>query len=228
MNVSDINLDFERAHRIGFDEAILCEGKRTDQIIRILDEAQVKGAPFLLTRLSAAAYEELEPGHRLAIDYDEVSRTGYFGTRDVTPSRPIRVAVVTAGTSDTSVSRETVRTLHYFGEEVIEVCDVGIAGLWRLLDRIEEIREKPVIIVAAGMDGALPSIICGLVTGVVIAVPTSVGYGVCDGGRTALNAALASCAPGLLSVNIDNGYGAACAALRTLNAIGETLTKPSH
>jgi NCAIR mutase (PurE)-related protein len=94
-----------------------------------------------------------------------------------------------------------------------------VAGLWRLLERIDEIRASPVIIVAAGMDGALPSVVGGLVPGAVIAVPTSVGYGVSDGGRTALNAALASCASGLLVVNIDNGYGAASAAMRMLNMI---------
>ncbi len=131
---------------------------------------------------------------------------------------PARVAVVAAGTSDVPVARETLRTLGYAGRAATLFADVGVAGLWRLTTRLEEIRAHPVVIVAAGMDAALPSVVGGLVAGAVIAVPTSVGYGVAAGGRTALDAVLASCAPGITVVNIDNGYGAACAALRLLNA----------
>ncbi|MBL8704068.1 MAG: AIR carboxylase family protein, partial [Rhodospirillales bacterium] len=108
-------------------------------------------------------------------------------------------------------------TLRYYGVGVSEIADVGVAGLWRLTARLDEIRRHKVVIVAAGMDAALPSVLGGLVAAPVIAVPTSVGYGVAVGGQTALNAALASCAPGVTVVNIDNGYGAACAALRILN-----------
>jgi len=117
-----------------------------------------------------------------------------------------------------SVAQEAVRTLRFQGQAALLVADVGVAGLWRLLARVEELRAMRVVIVAAGMDAALPSVVAGLVPGVVIAVPTSVGYGVAAGGHAALNALLASCAPGLLVVNIDNGYGAACAALRILAA----------
>ena len=116
------------------------------------------------------------------------------------------------------VAREAVRTLAFRGEAAALIADVGVAGLWRLTRRLEEIRATPVIIVAAGMDAALPSVLAGLVPGVVIAVPTSVGYGVAAGGRAALDAILSSCAPGITVVNIDNGYGAACAALRLLGA----------
>jgi NCAIR mutase (PurE)-related protein len=131
---------------------------------------------------------------------------------------PARVAVVTAGTSDLPAAMEAARTLRFDGQQVFRVADVGVAGLWRLLARIEELRSYPVLIVAAGMDAALPSVIGGLVPGAVIALPTSVGYGVASGGTTALHAALASCAPGVTVVNIDNGYGAACAALRIVGA----------
>jgi hypothetical protein len=213
---SDINLDYQRRERIGFDEAIFCDGKSNDQLARILDEAREKDVSLLLTRFSASACEALEPRHRSAMDYDTVSRTAYFGVPYPIAPGPARVAVVTAGTSDTPVGREVARTLYYFGQDMLEIQDVGVAGLWRLLDRINEISEKSVVIVVAGMDGALPTVICGLVPGLVIAVPTSVGYGVSDGGRAALHTALASCAPGLLTVNIDNGYGAACAALRAI------------
>ena len=145
------------------------------------------------------------------------AETAVFGTRPEAASTG-RVAVVCAGTSDVPVAREAVRTLAFNGEAAPLIADVGVAGLWRLTRRLDEIRATPVIIVAAGMDAALPSVLAGLVPGVVIAVPTSVGYGVAAGGRAALDAILSSCAPGLTVVNIDNGYGAACAALRLLGA----------
>jgi NCAIR mutase (PurE)-related protein len=128
------------------------------------------------------------------------------------------VPVVMAGTSDLPVGRETARTLSFAGQPYREYTDIGVAGLWRLLERIEDIRSSPVIIVAAGMDAVLISVVGGLVSAPVIALPTSVGYGVALGGTTALHAALASCAPGIAVVNIDNGYGAASAALRIVRA----------
>ena len=152
------------------------------------------------------------------LDFDPVSRTAILGQ----PHRPLDtppVAIVMAGTSDLPVGREAARTLAFAGQACREYTDIGVAGLWRLLERIEEIRASPVVIVAAGMDAALVSVVGGLVSGAVIALPTSVGYGVARGGATALNAALASCAPGISVVNIDNGYGAASAALRISRAI---------
>ncbi|MPT24476.1 MAG: nickel pincer cofactor biosynthesis protein LarB, partial [Starkeya sp.] len=127
-----------------------------------------------------------------------------------------RIAVVAAGTSDLPVAREVVRTLAFNGQGARLVADVGVAGLWRLMERIEEIRACRVVIAVAGMEGALFSVLGGLVAAPVIAVPTSVGYGVAEGGRAALTSALASCAPGVVAVNIDNGFGAACAALKML------------
>ncbi len=226
MSRDEINIDFERASRIGLEEAILCEGKNTNQLDSILDEAAYSGASLLLTRLTPASFAELNSRHRALMDFDSVSRTGFYGAPHALTRREPRVAIVTAGTSDVPVGREATRTLRYFGEPVLEVCDVGIAGLWRLLERIDEIRKMPVVIVAAGMDGALPSVVCGLVPSIVVALPTSVGYGAAEGGRTALNAALASCASGLLTVNIDNGYGAACAGLRALAAFGARSMGP--
>ncbi len=143
---------------------------------------------------------------------------GYFGGAHELRTET-RIAVVAAGTSDAAVSREAARTLRFYGEPAAEISDVGVAGLWRLLERIEEIRKMKVVIAVAGMDAALPTVIGGLVSNVVIGVPTSVGYGVANGGQTALHAMLASCSPGLTVTNIDNGYGAACAALRILRAI---------
>jgi NCAIR mutase (PurE)-related protein len=117
------------------------------------------------------------------------------------------------------VAREVSRTLRFSGHDATEIADVGVAGLWRLMRRVEELRGFPVVIVVAGMDAALPSVVAGLVPGLVVGVPTSVGYGVAAGGRAGLDAMLASCAPGLSVVNIDNGYGAACVALRMLGAM---------
>jgi NCAIR mutase (PurE)-related protein len=127
--------------------------------------------------------------------------------------------IVTAGTSDLAVAREAARALAFNGFEAPIIADVGVAGLWRLTRRLEEIRRWKVVIGVAGMEGALFSVVGGLVSAPVIAVPTSVGYGVAHGGTTALHAALAGCAPGVVVVNIDNGFGAAAAAIKILNAL---------
>jgi hypothetical protein len=214
----DINLDLQRAARLGFDEAIFCSGKTVEHIARILDQAHEKGLPLLLTRLHQTQFTELPEHQRSRIDYEPVSRTGFFGSPHAS-NGDARVAIVAAGTSDVPVSREAARTLRYYGAPNVEITDVGVAGLWRLLDRIEEIRRMSVVIAVAGMDAALPTVIGGLVPGVIIGVPTSVGYGVAAGGQSALNSMLSSCAPGLTVMNIDNGYGAACAALRVLRAL---------
>jgi len=211
----DIKLDLERQSRIGFDEAIFCAGKSRDQLTAILNQA--KGAPLLLTRLEQTALDALPDHHRTALNYEPVSRTAYFGNIAAAQGTS-RIAVITAGTSDTPASREAVRTLGYYGHSCTEITDIGVAGLWRLTERVEEIRNYPVVIVAAGLDAALASVLGGLVPGVVIGLPTSTGYGVAEGGMTALRAMLVSCAPGITVVNIDNGYGAACAAIRALGA----------
>ena len=213
-----ITLDLERRARIGIEEAVLCAGKTPDQVAEILRRAEEAGASLLLTRLDEGQRDALPDALTARIDYEALSRTGVFGTV-AAPAGEARVAIVSAGTSDQPVSREAARTLAYHGHAAVEIGDVGIAGLWRLLERIDEIRAFPIVIVAAGMDAALPSVLGGLVPGLVIAVPTSTGYGVAQGGRTAMTAMLASCAPGVAVVNIDNGYGAACAALRALSLL---------
>lgn len=215
MSDSHIKLDFDRRARVGLDEAVLCDSKSIVQIDAVLDRAHEASRPLLLTRLSAEREAQLAAHHRGRIDHDDVSHTGYFAWSPPTAASH-DVAVLSAGTSDARVAREAVRTLRYYGVGVLEIGDVGVAGLWRLMERIEEIRALPAVIVAAGMDAALPSVVGGLVPGLVVAVPTSTGYGVATGGETALRAALASCAPGVAVVNIDNGYGAACVALRSL------------
>jgi NCAIR mutase (PurE)-related protein len=214
-----IQLDHGRQQRLGFDEAIYAAGKSVAQLDAIVAHALEAGARRLFTRLEAGKFQALSGPHREALDFDEVSRTAFLGERR-RPAGPAGIAILTGGSSDIAVSREAARTLEYHGQASLHIPDVGVAGLWRLLDRVEEIRPMRVVIAVAGMEGALPSVVAGLVPGVVIALPTSVGYGVAHGGRVALDSALASCAPGLLTVNIDNGYGAACAALRVLGQGG--------
>ncbi len=211
----DVMLDFARGARTGLDEAVLCASKSVPHLAAILEQAQAKGRHMLLTRLLPEQLAGLSHEHRTAIDYEPLSRTGYFGGTHQLKTQT-QVAVVAAGTSDVAVAREAARTLRFYGEPSVEINDVGVAGLWRLLERIEEIRGHRVVIAVAGMDAALPTVIGGLVSSMIIGVPTSVGYGVATGGETALRAMLSSCSSGLVVTNIDNGFGAACAALRVL------------
>ncbi len=213
--MNDFVLDGERERRIGLPEAVFAAGKSPEQLAAILATAAAEGRPLLLTRLDPARLAALPAAWQARLDYDALSATAYLDPPPE-PTGPARVAVVTAGTSDLPAATEAARTLRFHGEAALRVADVGVAGLWRLLARIEELRAMAVVIVAAGMDTALPSVVAGLVPGVVIGLPTSVGYGVAAGGQAALHALLASCAPGLVVVNIDNGYGAACAAVRVL------------
>jgi len=213
--VTEFRLDWERKVRTGTSEAVLCDAKTATQIDAIAAHAQEIGERLLLTRLGRRKRDRLAPATREAIDYDEVSRTAVLGGMPP-PRAERRVAIVAGGTSDSGVVREAARTLAFAGEVPTVVVDVGVAGLWRLMERLPEIRSHNVVIAVAGMEGALFSVLAGLVPCPVLAVPTSTGYGVADGGRTALFAALASCASGLSVLNIDNGFGAAHAALRIL------------
>jgi hypothetical protein len=212
---SDVVLDINRADRTGLEEAVLCARKSADQIARILDRVRAGKRPVLMTRLSPEQVRRIPPAHRRRIDYDPISLTGFYNGR---PQIHVRgtVAVVTAGTSDVPVAREASRTLLYYGVTVREMTDVGVAGLWRVLERLDDIRKADVVIVVAGMEGALPTVLGGLIAAPLIAVPTSVGYGVASNGATALHTMLSSCSSGLTVTNIDNGYGAACAAVRIL------------
>ncbi|MBN8950652.1 MULTISPECIES: nickel pincer cofactor biosynthesis protein LarB [unclassified Rhizobium] len=219
MSEADVVFDFDRASRIGLNEAVFCEGKSAEQIAAILKDAKTRGVGLLLTRLDAGKLAALPEELVADIDYCLLSRTAFCG-----PLQPARIngkiTIVAAGTSDSGVAREAARTLRHAGVQATLITDVGVAGLWRLMERIDEIRRHPIVIAVAGMDAALASVLGGLVDGALIAVPTSVGYGASEGGRTALNAMLASCAPGITVCNIDNGYGAACAALRILTILG--------
>ncbi|MDQ2081127.1 nickel pincer cofactor biosynthesis protein LarB [Xanthobacteraceae bacterium Astr-EGSB] len=210
--MNEFELDWERLQRTGIGEAIFCHGKSPPQIDAILAAAGQR--TLLLTRLDEPKFALLHEESRRRLDYDPLSRTAFHEFRG--ESRLAGPGIVCAGTSDLPVAREAARTLEFYGYDSPIIADVGVAGLWRLLRRLEDIRRFRVVIVIAGMEGSLFSVVAGLVDASVIAVPVSVGYGVAADGRAALNSALASCAAGLVSVNIDNGFGAACAAVRIL------------
>jgi NCAIR mutase (PurE)-related protein len=212
---SDVTFDFERQRRIGLSEAVLCSGKTPAQIGEIIGLSRARSSPLLLTRLDPETVAVLAADDQAALDYDPRSHTGILGPWQPPEGEP-RLAVVTAGTSDLRIAREAIRTLAFYDIVAREIADVGVAGLWRILAHEDELRRYPAVIVVAGMEGALFSVVAGMVGGLVVAVPTSTGYGVARGGQTALHSALASCAPGLVTVNIDNGYGAACAVIRAL------------
>jgi len=199
------------------DEAVFCGGKTSEQISNILNAVMQQEKSILLTHLTPTKLEDISEKLKNQIDFDPISNTGFF-SKPHPLSAEKNIAIISAGTSDAAVALEAARTLTFFGHRSQLIHDIGVAGLWRLLERLDEIAQFPIVIVVAGMDGALPTVLGGLVNSAIIAVPTSVGYGAAESGRTALNAALSSCSSGIVVVNIDNGYGAACAAIRILTA----------
>ncbi len=214
----DVLFDHSRRERIGLPETVFCQGKPCDTLIRLVrDQAAPGASPLLFTRLAPDVYEAFPEDAQNALDYHPLSCTAFGG---VLPRRgPGRVAVVSAGTCDGPVAWEAARTLAYLGIDHTLYEDSGVAGLWRLAGRLEEINGHEVVIIAAGMDAALATVLGGLTPKPVVAVPTSVGYGVATAGNAALAAMLSSCAPGVCVQNIDNGYGAACAAARIVGLL---------
>lgn len=208
-------LDRHRALRQGFPEVVFGEGKTAEQLVAITERLETHGDGFLVTRLAPSALDAL--GARWpAAERNALARTVLLrpATAPVVGTR--RVAIVTAGTSDLPVAEEAAVTLDAFGHPTERITDVGVAGIHRVLARRETLAEAAVVIVVAGMDGALPSVVGGLVRVPVIAVPTSVGYGAAFGGLAPLLTMLNSCAAGVTVCNIDNGFGAAVAAARIL------------
>ncbi|GGF39685.1 1-(5-phosphoribosyl)-5-amino-4-imidazole-carboxylate carboxylase [Aliidongia dinghuensis] len=219
MEFPEFQIDWERERRTGVPEAIFCHGKTPAQIDAIA--AAAGDRRLLLTRLSPTLHAALAPETRALLDHDPLSATALLGGG--VPLAASGIGIVAAGTSDLAVAREAARTLAFAGYDAEIFADVGVAGLWRLMARLDEFRRCRVLIAVAGMEGALFSVLAGLVEAPVIAVPTSVGYGVAAGGTAALHAALASCAPGVVVVNIDNGFGAAAAALKMLRAYSRAM-----
>lgn len=206
-------IDHHRALRQGFPEVIYSPGKTDEQIIAIAERIAERGGGFLATRASTATQAAVAgriPGCR----FNELGRTIVLPSAAPPPVGEGTVLIVTAGTSDLPVAEEAAETATAFGNTIARVTDVGVAGLHRVLGNKDALLQARVIIVVAGMDGALPSVVAGLVNVPVIAVPTSVGYGASFGGIAALLAMLNSCASGVTVVNIDNGFGAAVAASR--------------
>ncbi len=203
-------LDHHRELRKGFPEVVYCQHKKPAQVAQIIARLAQHGGQVLGTRADAehfAAAKQVVP----ELCYDEAARCIFWDRQSDQP-RQQGIALVAAGTSDLPVAQEAAVTLRLMGQEPLRITDVGVAGLHRLMAHLSALQKANVIIAVAGMEGALPSVIAGLVSAPVIAVPTSVGYGASFGGIAALLGMLNACAPGISVVNIDNGFGAAFAA----------------
>jgi len=200
-------LDHHRELRCGFPETVFAQGKTPEQVMAIANRLAARSDQVLVTRLSAEAYEQIRAGLPEGMAYHPLARLAWLDRNPGREKYP-GVLVLTAGTADIPVAEEAALTAELMGHQVERVFDVGVAGLHRLLDRLEVLRRAKVIVVAAGMEGALASVVGGLVSVPVIAVPTSVGYGASFNGLAALLAMLNSCAKGVAVVNIDNGFGA--------------------
>lgn len=212
-SLAHATIDHHRSLRQGYPEVIFGEGKTPAQIVEIADRIASRGDGLLVTRVSAEAAAALAQRFPSLVCH-ALARTAYLSGNEAPPAGRGAVCIVTAGTSDLPVAEEAAVTAAALGNAVVRVNDVGVAGLHRLLARRDELLSAAVIIVVAGMDGALPSVVGGMVAGPVIAVPTSVGYGAAFGGIAPLLTMLNSCAAGVTVVNIDNGFGAAVAASR--------------
>lgn len=210
LNVTDLGyacLDHDRSLRRGFPEVVYCEGKTIPQAASILTVLAFRHANVLGTRASRELYETVKPDLPEALYYEQ-ARLIVLEKEPLPKDPDHKIAVITAGTSDVPIAEEAAVTAETMGNEVMRIYDVGVAGIHRLLGRVEEIRSANVIIVIAGMEGALASVVGGLVDKPVIAVPTSVGYGANFKGLSALLGMLNSCSAGVAVVNIDNGFGA--------------------
>ena len=203
-------VDHHRQTRTGYAEVIFCEGKTADTVVDICHSMRRRGSPILGTRCSAEMFQHVCRCVE-GLTYNETARVFRSGDAEDNP-RKDGVTIIAAGTSDAPVAAEAAETLRALGHTPKEYLDIGVAGLHRLLTRIDRIRRSTVIIAVAGMEGALASVVGGLVTCPVIAVPTSVGYGANFGGLAALLAMLNACATGVTVTNIDNGFGAAYSA----------------
>ena len=204
------HIDTDRPRRRAFPEVIYCPSKTAPQIIEIIRTLKAAGQPVLATRAAKDVFDEVKKAHPDAA-YNELARCITVATSQ--PARGVgHIVVVSAGTADIPVAEEAALTAEWAGAKVTRVYDVGVAGLHRLMHHLDVLRDARAVVCVAGMEGALPSVLGGLIDRPLIAVPTSVGYGMNLGGIAALLAMLNSCAPGISVVNIDNGFGAGIAA----------------
>jgi NCAIR mutase (PurE)-related protein len=218
-DLSFARIDHHRALRQGHPEVVFCEGKTAEQVLAICERLEAASGSFLGTRADEGLASRLRQRFPRIV-WNSLARTVHLPAPD--PSKRVLhtgiILVISAGTSDLPVAEEAAVVAEVFGHPVERLVDVGVAGLHRLLAASEQIQRARVVIVVAGMEGALPSVVGGMVSVPVIAVPTSVGYGASFGGLAALLAMLNSCAAGVTVVNIDNGFGAAAAASRICRA----------
>lgn len=212
-------VDLSRQKRNGYPEVIYGAGKTADQIIGIIGSLKRHAENILCTRVSPEKYAAIQEAEPTAM-YCEMAQCVVLMV-DPLPTTNHYIAVVTAGTSDMAVAEEAAVTAEVYGNQVKRIYDVGVAGIHRLFEHLDEIRQAQVVIVVAGMEGALASVVGGLIEKPLIAVPTSIGYGTNFGGLTALMTMLNSCASGITVVNVDNGFGAGYSA-SMINHLSDT------
>jgi pyridinium-3,5-biscarboxylic acid mononucleotide synthase len=222
-NIDFAKIDHHRELRNGSPEVIFSPGKSIPQIKKIIQKLLKVDSNILATKLSADTYKKLKTSLPKSAEYNEQSQILAIRNKNPVKNKGL-ITIITAGTSDIPIAEEASATAQLMGSKVETIFDVGVAGLHRLLDNLEQIRKARVLIVVAGMEGALASVVGGLVNQPIIAVPTSIGYGSSFGGISALLTMLNSCATGIAVVNIDNGFGAGCMAHR-INLLGETTTE---
>ena len=209
------NIDYSRKERLGFDEVIFGASKSVDLLVELLNEYTEKNQNVLITKLQPEKASILLETFKTSF-YDEASQV-FMLSAIKKDKKNFKVGIISGGSSDEGIVNEAYYTLLYMGINSKVIHDVGVAGIHRILDRLEELKKFDILIVVAGFEGALPTIVGGLLPQPIIAVPTSVGYGTAKNGETALHAMLTSCANGISVTNIDNGYGAAMCAFRILN-----------
>ena len=214
----DIRFDFQRRERLGLIEAIWGQDKSIDQLGRLSENILSKNEVVFITRINSEKAVALLDLYDNALFYEE-AKCLIIGENPHKLNTNKKVAIISGGSSDLPVTLEAKIALEIYGVNCQTFIDVGVAGLHRLIGQLEEIKKYDVLIVCAGMEGALATVVGGLLAQPIIAVPVSVGYGVSKNGETALNSMLASCSPGIAVMNIDNGYGAAMAALRIINSV---------
>ncbi len=218
MTSPEARIDLDRSNRIDLPEAVFCESKTTEQCVAIVSDMIARGDDAVI------ATRATQDQQQALVALNPESHAYSTLTWRPRPMSSRSVAVVAAGTSDLPVADECRLTLEALGHTTRQFTDVGVAGLHRLLDVVPGIVSADVVVAFAGMEGALPTVLAGLIAKPIIAVPTSVGYGTAFEGQTALLSMMTSCAPGIAVVGIDNGYGAACAAHRILQTIGVEAT----
>ena len=218
-NLDFAKVDHHRSLRNGFAEVVYGKGKTAGQLVAIIQSLYKAKSDILVTKLEHNLYENIQQELPPECIYDNISLTLVLSKKQ-NRNKIGRIIIVSAGTADMPIAEEARITSEFFGSKTEKLFDVGVAGIHRLLEKINVLREARVIIVIAGMDGALASVVGGLVSSPVIAVPTSTGYGASFNGVSALLAMLNSCASGVATVNIDNGFGAGCIAHK-INLLGE-------